>query len=844
MAISNIGIPRQRVPFRGYIYRLMENNGIPNPPGGQTNEEVWGYFIVEMSKKASSTIIANLSDTGGSLVSSLTATLAGNTFTVNKKDTNIGTGVSVDTAFPIIAGTNVVFSGSMATGLNISVPSIGTTTKFFSTENGAGNVGDTLTLTISDTTPFVVGDTLAIGSVVYLQNNYTVEVHTMDIPTDSYEGIVIEARHENEQSDWDETDTTSDAYIKNKPDFNTLSTNVTNIMSELGDITGQFGDGYFVKELVANVDAVSKTIEVVKTHVSIDPADPTMTYPITFQIGSSLTMVATVDVSGNPVVTVDVDTSSPTSPISTIINDISTINTNITTIQGDISTIEGDIVTIQTDISGIQADLSNKVDKVAGKGLSTEDYTTAEKTKLASVEPGAQVNVQSDWNQTNPTADDYIKNKPSSLTTTWGTISGTLSNQTDLQAALNDKVDKIGFGDGYFVKELVANVDASVKTIEVIKTHKSIDPSAPTMVYPLKLQVGSGLSMAATVDVSGNPIVTVDVDTTAPGSPIANIINNITSITSELNNITTQFGDGYFVKELTATVNDVANEIIVTKTHTSIDPSDPTMTYPITFKTGTGLDLVASVDSGGHPVVTLNSTSSTNTTYWRTTNTPIGIIVGSVLTDNFSALTKISGGHTVVTEQDHIYGVDSSGNSFESLVTGVTGTTATSQVISINVVPSATWGGITGNIMTQPEFTPFGDGYIVKELVANVDVPSKSIRIVKTHTSLIPSNPTMTYPMTITAGAGLSMAASVDISGNPIVTLSSLAQSSNRMRFVGNGTTNTITLSSTINATGADVYVNGLLLDESEYTLTNTVFTFGGLWILDSDDVVIIKWYN
>lgn len=34
-------------------------------------------------------------------------------------------------------------------------------------------------------------------------------------------------------------------------------------------------------------------------------------------------------------------------------------------------------------------DLSGKVDKVAGKGLSTNDYTTAEKTKLAGIEDGA-----------------------------------------------------------------------------------------------------------------------------------------------------------------------------------------------------------------------------------------------------------------------------------------------------------------------------------------------------------------------------------------------------------------------------------------------------------------------
>ena len=40
----------------------------------------------------------------------------------------------------------------------------------------------------------------------------------------------------------------------------------------------------------------------------------------------------------------------------------------------------------------IQSELNGKADAVNGKGLSTEDYTTAEKEKLASVETGAQVN--------------------------------------------------------------------------------------------------------------------------------------------------------------------------------------------------------------------------------------------------------------------------------------------------------------------------------------------------------------------------------------------------------------------------------------------------------------------
>jgi hypothetical protein len=54
--------------------------------------------------------------------------------------------------------------------------------------------------------------------------------------------------------------------------------------------------------------------------------------------------------------------------------------------------------------------LENKVDKEAGKGLSTNDYTTTEKNKLANVADGAEVNVQSDWTATS--GDAFILNKP------------------------------------------------------------------------------------------------------------------------------------------------------------------------------------------------------------------------------------------------------------------------------------------------------------------------------------------------------------------------------------------------------------------------------------------------
>ena len=88
-------------------------------------------------------------------------------------------------------------------------------------------------------------------------------------------------------------------------------------------------------------------------------------------------------------------------------------------------------------------DISGKVDKVTGKGLSTNDYTTAEKNKLAAIASGAEVNVQSDWNVTDSTSDAYIKNKPtipSAVTSTtvsnWGftknagTVTGVKINGT------------------------------------------------------------------------------------------------------------------------------------------------------------------------------------------------------------------------------------------------------------------------------------------------------------------------------------------------------------------------------------------------------------------------------
>ena len=75
---------------------------------------------------------------------------------------------------------------------------------------------------------------------------------------------------------------------------------------------------------------------------------------------------------------------------------------------------------------------TTKVDKVAGKGLSTNDYTTADKNKLAGIAAGAEVNVQSDWNVTDTSSDAFIKNKPSIPTKT-----SDLTNDSDFVSDAN-----------------------------------------------------------------------------------------------------------------------------------------------------------------------------------------------------------------------------------------------------------------------------------------------------------------------------------------------------------------------------------------------------------------------
>ena len=96
---------------------------------------------------------------------------------------------------------------------------------------------------------------------------------------------------------------------------------------------------------------------------------------------------------------------------------------DVATLVGQISSISSaadNINSLSSDVSALQ---SNKVDKVSGKGLSSEDYTSTEKSKLSGIASGAEVNVQSNWNEADSSSDAFILNKP--------TIPSSLSSLSD-----------------------------------------------------------------------------------------------------------------------------------------------------------------------------------------------------------------------------------------------------------------------------------------------------------------------------------------------------------------------------------------------------------------------------
>ena len=84
-----------------------------------------------------------------------------------------------------------------------------------------------------------------------------------------------------------------------------------------------------------------------------------------------------------------------------------------------------------SNIAGLQTALDGKVAVVSGKGLSANDFTDILQTKLNNIAAGAEVNVQSNWNESSNSSDAFIQNKPTDITNL------STHNVTELQDVTN-----------------------------------------------------------------------------------------------------------------------------------------------------------------------------------------------------------------------------------------------------------------------------------------------------------------------------------------------------------------------------------------------------------------------
>lgn len=172
---------------------------------------------------------------------------------------------------------------------------------------------------------------------------------------------------------------------------------------------------------------------------------------------------------------------------------IPTVNDATLTIQkngSDVATFTANAssnVTANITVPTTTSELTNNSDFVSDASYVHTDnnFTTAEKTKLSGIESGAEVNVQSDWNQTDNTADDYIKNKPD--------IDG-LIDAKDGENISDDEPYIFRQGKGYLADEKI--IGASVVWIQ---QRKSMAPSQIINGITLT-QTNTGIDVTGTVE--------------------------------------------------------------------------------------------------------------------------------------------------------------------------------------------------------------------------------------------------------------------------------------------------------------------------------------------------------
>lgn len=259
----------------------------------------------------------------------------------------------------------------------------------------------------------------------------------------------------------------------------------------------------------------------------------------------------------------------------------------------------------KADTSYVNTELNKKVDKVVGKRLSTEDYTTTEKTKLSGIAAGAQVNVietikvngepvspgsNKDVNITVPTVTvTGVASKDKILKLSGGTLSSelSLSYSTETKKIIlsgQDSVEIASIDATQFVKDgMVQNVSFDPET-KVLTIAFNTDAGIENIEVDLASLVdaytaGSGITISKNV-------ISVDTSTIATKQSVTDIDTKLGSGFSSKSTVSQQLAAVKTTAEAATTVSEVDNQIDVKLAELTVADKDSGFVRSVTQTNG------------------------------------------------------------------------------------------------------------------------------------------------------------------------------------------------------------------------------------------------------------------
>ena len=186
---------------------------------------------------------------------------------------------------------------------------------------------------------------------------------------------------------------------------------------------------------------------------------------------------------------VEGNVSTLTQSVSTLDTTVDGLNTTVEGLETDVTELQGTVSDVEETVGTLQTNLNNKVDKVQGKGLSTNDFTNAYKTKLDGLNNYDDTTVKQDITelQTDVNAlETTVGNHTKSIETNTTDITTLKGNVQTLQTNLGNKVDKVT-GKGLSTEDYTTTEKNKLAGIEANANNYTLPKASGTVLGGIKI---------------------------------------------------------------------------------------------------------------------------------------------------------------------------------------------------------------------------------------------------------------------------------------------------------------------------------------------------------------------